>query len=144
MTTSYTNPIPAGYSAATLDSLFASVTAEADSSWDAHVKRYVPHELSLLLGEYLLTEEEPSTSPTKAVITNGDSITLHNSAGANVGPATAVVAAGVLVATLPATKAVVANAASVVVNDNAGTPNAKSPGVAEVALGVVTDIKLAA
>lgn len=144
MTTTYSEDIPTGWSAAEVDAIMAGIIAEADAEWDKYVQARIPNQLRALSVEYLATVDAPDTDPTHAVIAHGASVTLNNSAGASVGPATAAVVDGVLTCSLPATKAVVADGAEIVVNDNAGTPNAKSPGVAEVALGVVTDVKLAA
>lgn len=78
-----------------------------------------------------------------ASVANGDTVAVHNSAGADSHNATAEVAANALTdVKFAATVAMVDNADTVVVKNSAGTTITGTHS-AEVALGVLTDVKLA-
>lgn len=78
---------------------------------------------------------------TSAVVANGGTVNVENSAGALDSPATAVVAANVLTSVkLGSTKTILTQGDTVTITDSNGTP--ASTGTATVAAGVVTNVAI--
>ena len=85
----------------------------------------------------------PVASPTAAIVPNGGTVNVENSAGNLDSPATATVAAGVLTGVkLGATKTIVTSGDSINVENSAGALD--SPATAVVAAGVITGVNLGA
>ena len=122
-----------------VNELFARLQPQALLEYQKYILSRTRHDLHALMVPLATGDPSPPTS-SQAVINNGDTIPVQNSAGAAIGSATATVSGGALTsARLPATIAGVANGGTAPVQNSAGA--AIGTGTIAVAAGVVSSVR---